>query len=342
MIGTLGYRDYKTNQVETNVKAAIKLEPIISLSPSASHIAVIPFHLSYGHIVVTGTSGGKTVQCLIDTGASSVQWSDTLGLAAKPLGVTFAHQSPYYTLAPRPAQWMLLKELRIGPLDIRACPGLAYAHLQSDDNESNMINIGNSVFAHFVVTIDYQKHELLIRRPGGSVPAFAKVQKSGPHSSAQQHSARTYVFNFEWQVPHDSSGLQALGPGQAILAGSIGGHPATMVLDTGAGNIGIAVTNAMLNSQLSQQYKASVSRNSLLEIKLLSKVEWSVGGSLHYRGLVILLPNSPDNGPPDALIGTQVMECYKVTIDYPDQKVFLRWDLPLHLLHNPADATKLR
>lgn len=321
---------YNARRLVSRYEAIRRLTPRTSLdSPGGGGREVhIPFRYRDGWIVIAATSGGKPVECVLDTGSSIPWWSTALPVSARHTGVTYPHYAPYHGTASGPAELMMLSELTLGPLKVYDVPGIAY---QPTGREwtARFLYLGNSVFAHTVLTIDYRRQELIVRQ-GGPRTALAGQQAAEKKPEPSRGRRLNFVprdqrLRFVWSVnPH------SLGPGYPTIAGTIAGHPARYGVDTGSAGVPLAIISEGMCSLLRQENQVVVQRSGYLGLEQTRSLTWSLG-KVAYRTPVWLVPDlAGATGDADALLGQPVLQNYGVTIDYPRRQILLQWNpLPL-------------
>jgi len=161
---------------------------------------------------------GRPVECLLDTGASSIMWPQWLHLDSQQLGFGYQQIGPVGPAVH--GEWMLSPHISIGDLHLTNVPteamgvprlsnavptkpGLQYALTEPI--------IGMFAFLPAVMTIDYAQKRLVLRNKDYDVTLYPHV----PH---------TVLIHYEKTQS-----------GRIVLLGTLGGHKARFLLDTGDG-----------------------------------------------------------------------------------------------------------
>lgn len=265
----------------------------------------VPFHLSAGNeILVEARINGKPIECMVDTGCSDILWNSELVLTKQRTGLqAAAYDAAQHTVT---IQESLLDRIQIGGLELRQMP--SYAVVSATAQASHLPILGNSVFAHTVLTIDYAKQELIIRSPSSNDKPFK--QRKNDH-----------VIDFEWGSPNVRGRF-----GSPCIRGSILSRPATFMVDSGWCGPTVAFTHRFYNHVL-PKFKTrktktgqAVSRLAFGESRVttLSCISWSFGGITAISPAAIVV----DLGPKaQAVFGYDTLRHFKTTIDYPHQKI---------------------
>jgi len=267
----------------------------------------VPFQLSSsGNIVITARINGKLVRCWIDTGCSDILWDSKLALTNRRTGLqTSAHDGGNHTVG---LQEAILDRVEIGGLKLRQMPSEAVVSEASQMN--SVIILGNSVFSHTVLTIDYAKRELVIRSSSPKQKLLA--QRDGDH-----------ILDFSWRVPNARGRF-----GSPYIRGSVMSLPANIMVDTGWGGGGptLALSRIFYDRVLPNLKRSRNKTGQAVggwtfgtsQITTLSRISWSFGGIEMTSSACILEGIPPEE---QAILGYDILRHFKTTIDYPHQKI---------------------
>lgn len=320
--------DYHRDRQEQQLFA---FRPTIILhSDHPYHEVRVPFRRDSGHIGLIATSLGRTINCTLDTGCVFAVWPRSLPLASTDAHLHYAQFTPFDPLQPRPADWRIVSDLKLGDYELQNCAGVAYNTDRSDSKQfPTALLIGYPAMAQVVLTIDYHKQELVFRDQSYDVTRLA----SGP---------RTYLMNMVSNPEETSEPTR-----QPLIAGTIGGYPVRLILDTGLAAGGVALANPKLISKIQQTVGGQPLFNMTTSGRALPDTTWSVG-SLVDQSPIDLMPDFVGDGV-DGVLGYEILRNYRITIDYGRHKVLLEWN-PLRedaqiriqsrkadVLHSPRD-----
>ena len=198
-------------------------------------------------------------------------------------------------------------------MSVLVAPSAPSAHLQANPNYQCLL--GNSIFSSIVVTIDYRLRSITFRN-------------ASYNPADQNHLPVTYSFPFYWA----SDTVSAKHFGLIVVLGTISGQPATLALDTGW-------SSDVMSIRQSAYHRLFPSSTSTRRDRSLLTAFGQAKG-VYVPDLVCGLrsddPHHPDlkfhqpalvtadqNDGVDAIWGYAVLKDYRVTIDYPRQRVFL-------------------
>jgi len=279
----------------------------------------VPFTLASGQICVQAKLDGQKVRCSIDTGAPFVLIPQSLNLvdadAVLYLSVKDADAGGN-TIEARRA---LLKSVQIGDYELRGVPVLVAPSAPSARSQANpdyYCLLGDSIFSSAVVTIDYHLRSVTFRN-------------ASYNPAKQSHLPMTHSFPFHWAPDKVKVSVEHFG--LIIVSGTISGQPATLALDTGWSSdmMGINHTAYQRLFPASPFTKRKVLNTTFGQAKgvyipdlvcsLKSDDPRHPDLKFHQPALVIA---DQDDGV-DAIWGYAVLRDYRVTIDYPRQRIFL-------------------
>jgi hypothetical protein len=275
----------------------------------------IPFQLQDEDILVKANLAGKTVECDIDTGFDIIAWAERLHIAGRKLpadiaGVDGAGQKLPFTP-------VLLPTLQIGDYKLWKVLGASAKAGKQDAKPTSFTfrpgQIGNLAFQQVVFTVDYQKHELILRQPAYDF-------------SSQPRGKQDMVF----EMPSADDDNPVTLP---VIQGVIEGRPARILLDTGWAGPEIGLTEAFhsaIRPTLAKEYpedrSEKISRNMIggaAQVERIPDVSFSLGDKPTWNVLCPALVISRTYTNVDAVIGPQVLGDFRVTIDYPRRKALL-------------------
>lgn len=290
----------------------------VELTPNAPDGSVhLPLTAANGLIYVRGSVSGKEVWFLIDTGSSTILWDSKLdfpGQSVNQPGLSFD--------AAANAAWeqeVILPEVKIGGFVLRnvSSSRVTIPEKAVQPALRGIVLLGTPAFQNLIVTIDYQKQELVLKKPEASEKTVTP-----PIGGAT-------VLDVQWATsPFER------GKGVPLVQGTIGGEPASIALDTGWGGEEIAVTSRFreriqpfLKQHDLEKAVKKVSKTLTLggveaeTIPYLSVLLGSDGakiGALRPATVMKALPTGAD-----AVIGHDILRFSRVTFDFARSKVTL-------------------
>lgn len=290
-------------------------DKVILHSDLRNQAVIIPFQLKNNLISVYAEFAHRKKECIIDTGSAAILWPQDAGLPArKTLSWGYAKDAlgnqvklTEYTVG----------SVKIGNYELLGVPTLAVSGDSSSSRSypdlRRVCDLGNSAFSETIMTIDYKKRILILQ--------------SSSYDPIQHCSKRCFVFPFQWKsrVPGASNF------GYLVIAAKTLGHPLSIVVDTGDSSPATTLTDSYAKAHLSEK---KLNRNWSQKTAFgETKADWLPSLKIFVPnarskppGLVIsqpavILPDQHDGA--DAIIGYAVLKDYRVTIDYPRQKILL-------------------
>jgi len=247
--------------------------------------------------------GGRQVECQLDTGSSSIMWPQWLHLDSQPLDFgywQFGQSGPAVR-----GEWVLSPQITIGDLRLTNVPteamgvprpsnavsiqpGLQYALKQPI--------IGMFAFLPAVVTIDYAQKRLTLRNIDYDVTRYPHV----PH---------TLLIHYEKTQS-----------GRIVLLGTLGGHKARFLLDTGEG--WAAVSAVFAHDYLASfpiEYAHTAKPEDRKSNPFIGPLAVDIHG-LKFKALDLYVADGV--GEADVCLGAALFRVCRVTID-PFRKVVL-------------------
>lgn len=283
----------------------------------------VPFQRSQGWVVVQADFSGRLTNCILDTGTPYIIWPASLRLSGNHTLVHYSEFAAYFTAYPGPAEWRILPSIRLGNYELHDCPTLAYGSEKSPIADFQKTDIGVAMnhapilgypaYARTVLTIDFQKQELIFRQPAYDITHLPS------HSGA-------YLLDMVKSETY---------PNVPVVLGTVAGHPVHIVLDTGSAVIGIGLTDEKLISAIKQQTGRNVIYNDRLGTEVVPDAVWSVGDLID-QSPIDLVPKLT-SGDVDAVLGYELLRNYRITIDFTRRKILLEWN-PLHDMQASHDV----
>ncbi len=272
----------------------------------------VPFRLdSYGGIFVKAQINGKPIECQVDTGCPGILWNAKLALTDQRTGFK-SHVSDAVN-HPASIQEALLNRVQVGGLELRQIPSEAVVSAAAQTNRLPLL--GNSVFAHTVLTIDYAKRELVIRL-------------SRPSDKLVAESPNGCVLDFQSEGPNVPGRF-----GRPYIRGGVMSLPTYLMVDTGWSTNTVGLTRAFY-SRVHAKLKGTSIKISpgtasfpfgKTHVTYLSHVFMSFGKSkaanpgIGVTNAAIIIDDLGPNA--QAVFGYSVLRHFKATIDYPHQRI---------------------
>jgi hypothetical protein len=266
----------------------------------------IPFRLySKKIITVSARINGKARECIVDTGCPDILWNSWLHLTDQRTGLQLPiiDAGNHTTLS----QEAVLDRIQIGGLELRHMPSYAIASGHSQSGAFPIL--GNSAFAHTVLTIDYIKREFIIR-------------PSIPNSIPVGVRDRDHTLDFHWVSPNPRGEA-----GVPCVRGNVMSLPMNVTIDTGWMDNSLGVTGNFYN-RLLPQLKANHIKSHKetigvtlgeTEVITISHLSWSVGEIAWASPAVAVDALQPGA---QAVLGWGFLRNFRTTIDYPQQKIW--------------------
>ncbi len=265
----------------------------------------IPFRLSNGVIIINAHINGKPMDCVVDTGCPIVFWASWLHLTDQRTGLEASIGDAGSHTAH--AQEAILDTVQIGGLKLHNLPSYAVA---ASRQSSAYLTLGNVLFAHTVLTIDYAKRELII-------------QPSVPNTVPAGVQDYRHTLNFRWFNPDERGEA-----GVPCVRGTVMLKPVNMTIDTGWYGGSIGITNRFYH-QLRTQIRAGrvkVHEKAMNVVfgttgtMAISRVSWSLGDITQASPALTVNTLAPEE---QAVFSPYLLKGYRTTIDYPQQKIWL-------------------
>ncbi len=256
-------------------------------------------------LVVWAKLAGKNVRCIVDTGCGSILWPRSLSLPVH-LGTNYAISSDVE------GHSVPIKTCDLDTVDLRGYRiqgvqtfAVETGSLPAQSTLSEFVLLGNAAFDRVVLTIDYHKKQLILRQP--------------EYNFAQQpHRACDRIIPFGWSSSGPNSQSR-----QPFIEGIIEGKPAHLEMDTGWGGdvIGIAkqfyYDKRLHLAQFPSTFKTPAGQT---KTSYIQRIAFSFANVNECFPAVLVSNLYPGL---DAVFGTQVLQHFRVTIDYPRRKILL-------------------
>lgn len=264
----------------------------------------VPFTQKKGLIYVQALWAGKQVNCVIDTGAIYISWPQTLNLKASPTGkqVQMLGIGGKHSIL---GEWVLAPNIKLGGFELENIPTISQKIVEKADGQKisiaeaegmNEIILGNTVFQNLVLTIDYQKQEIIFR--------------DRDYDITKNQSIKGYLVDLVWN------------DGNLIVIGQLANHPVRFQFDTG--NTMRLAVNIKFAQKYFANYPRSQSRTELASGTIFNENMPSINGNINGfnfdTGRLAIVPLDSDV---DALIGEPFLKNFRTTIDYGRSKILL-------------------
>ena len=255
-------------------------------SPEPYQAVHIPFVLRKGAIIVKAKLGDAYTECQIDTGALSNTWPDTLETKGADTGETGLVVNALGSVAPY--KQMVLPHVQMAGYEAFTVPGQAVNYRTENppraDQTEPLPHLTNAAFAHVVLTIDYEKRELVVRNPYYN---FANENR----------------LPGEFVLPFTMTGANRRTDGVPAVQCEVKGQPAQLVLAAGGGAESLGLFLAFAQ-------KIGVSATARVSVVPATAGQKPLSFE---RPAAIIYPFLPEaNG----IIGGPVLQNFRVTVDY--------------------------
>ena len=261
----------------------------------------IPFTLRDGGIHLKMVWAGRPVEALLDTGSAFVDWPQSLHLTSTSTAIPQDDDMAAGVVAH--GEWMVLSSIKAGGCEWRNMLTVASGEMKRSGPSKTVTSpeplLGAPAFRGTVLTIDYQKKEIIIRGASYDITRL-------PHHS------HDLLLTPEW--------VDGWLP---VLKGRLADHPARFALDSGCG--GVVITTRFANRLPLSSFGSDTTAK-------INGVQVHIRGLKYISGAVAGIPFREDEVPvvdlpvwthSDALAGTAFLERFRVTIDYTRHKVLL-------------------
>jgi hypothetical protein len=270
---------------------------------------LVPFTLKSGLIVIQASFGKQKIDCVFDTGSRELTWQN-IDLPSQPLHRTTTDYDRYSNVVP--AEWQKVSSLKLGDYETKdICALKLYTKQQAliqAGEEPIQVVLGNRVFAHTIVTIDYKKQVLIVRRPDYDLSHYAD----------QTHG--TLLDFTSCQTARDA-------PLYIVVGALVAGISVQGMIDTGHHSSSFAIDQGLRNRLTSLPYNEPYGNGNerwwtCPVTELTQPIRWSLGNISGCSPAKVLNGYSKLVGF-DANFGYEVLKNSRITIDYDRHKILL-------------------
>ena len=267
----------------------------------------VPFRMHCGGgIVIKARINEKPVDCIVDTGSPGILWASWLHFTERRTGLRMSVSDAGDNT--NATQEAMLDHVQIGGFELRDTP--SYAVEEGHSHLAALPVLGNSAFAHTVMTIDYARQELILQ------PSVANIVPSGVASSS-------HPIDFRWRKP----GVRGWS-GVPCIRGRVMSLPTDISIDTGWTEEDTDLTRSLYDRHLPQIQAGHVGVHKEMthfifgksESISISHISGSVGG-IFWAGPAVT-SGSPRLAA-QAVLGRSFLRNFRTTIDYPQRKIWL-------------------
>lgn len=292
------------------------------------HEIRIPFVLENGAIVVKANLSGKFLTCIFDTGSAVINWDAALNLRGKKTG-------DYNLITDggghiRIVDEYCLDSIQLGGYTLFGVPGYSVRAATNKKAAAptptqQKLLLGNALFAQVILTIDYQKRQLILRDPHYDLTQLPK-------------RAQDRTFDFSWADAGTNRSV-----GTPILQGKVGTNSARIGLDTGWGADEVGLVKKYYQEHIStpsptappaEQTTATTNMAfGTFDTAVVPQIPLSLDEDPLYQFTPpALLVTNWLSSEVDAIIGTEILQKFRITLDYTRKKA----------LFEPYDLTPVR
>jgi hypothetical protein len=263
----------------------------------------IPLILRKSQAFIEVNWSGRRIECLLDTGCSSILWPQWLHLDSQQL--EYGRPQLGQQGLPVRGEWVLSPRISIGDLHLTNVPTEAMGVPRPTASSSPGIGlqygltqpiIGMFAFLPAVMTIDYAQQKLTLRDSTYDVTLYPHV----PH---------TLLIHYDQTQS-----------GRIVLRGMLGGHKARFLLDSGEG--WASVSAAFVHDHLASlpiQHKKTARPEDRKSFPFVGPLGLNISG-MKYKALDFYVADQV--GEADVYLGAVLFRACRVTID-PFRKVVL-------------------
>ena len=309
------------------VLAATSPLPNYTLASSEPYHAVhVPLVIRNGEALVLAKLAGKSIWCQLDSGSSVTTWASWLHLPCQPTGLAVI--STDASAAELWSEIVFLPEVELGGYRVRNLVSSRTFTGEREDSPSNSYVhriplLSGTAFAPVVYTIDYVHSELIIRDHNYDVTAVARRKdgilldftlKQIPLPEIKPELVMTSLD--AWEVSQlKYSGIPFI---KSIVAGTI----TSTVLDTGWSGSGIGISEDYFRRNMkdkkwqTQKGKLFI-LNGSAEFDQISNVPFAFTSGEIFLTSAYIVPLAY------SVVGSGILQHYRVTIDYQRRKILL-------------------
>ena len=259
----------------------------------------IPFALRDGKIYLNMIWAGRPTNAILDTGSAFIAWPQSLHLTSTRTGIP--QDGKMAAGIVKQGEWAVLSSIKAGDCEWQDMLTVADGEMKRRGPLKTLAPpeplLGAPAFHRAVLTIDYQKKEIIIRESSYDITHL-------PH---QPHAL---LLTPEWVNGY-----------LPVLKGLIANHPAHFALDSGCDGIVISTRFArhLPHSSFGKATTANIN-GVQVSTRCLKQVAGTVADT-HFRANGARVLDLP--GDFDVLVGTNLLRPSRVTIDYTRHKVLL-------------------
>ena len=304
-------------------------KPNFTLNSTEPYHAVhIPVVIRNGEVLVLAKLAGKLIWCQVDTGSSMTAWASWLKLPCRPTGLLVgnADASAIASLS----DIVFLPEVELGGYQIRELvSSRTFTGEREDSPSSSYVHriplLSGTAFAPIVFTLDYAHSELILRdhtyditRPPRKKNDILLDFALKPVPIPDLYFAASKDNLDTWQ------GEQLKHGGIPYIKSLIAGNVASSILDTGWTGKAISISEGYFQKTMakkkwkSEQTDFSSTSGSAKSTQIANVPFAFPSGAVSLTPANILaLPMA------DSVIGSEILQHYRVTIDYQRRKILL-------------------
>jgi predicted aspartyl protease len=234
---------------------------------------------------VMASWSGRQIACQVDTGTGTIMWPQWLHLDTQQLHISRTQQWPNGVTTR--SEWMFTPRIAAGGLVLTNIPTEAIGFPEPTPTDPATLTspiLGMQAFNAFITTFDYRSKKLILRDTNYDV-------------TRQPRSAHSLLISY----PRDSDG-------RVVLLGTLAGHKARFLLDTGCFGIGVT-------SSFAQKYLSFVPNPATFGTgppPALHNLSGTLDGHPFHEPNVYVMKRP--NGP-DVALSFHFFSRYRVTID---------------------------
>lgn len=270
---------------------------------------LIPFTLKGGMIVIQARFGKQAIDGVFDTGCRELRWQN-IDLPSQSLHRTTTDYDRDSNTVP--AEWQQVSSLKLGDYEIKDICALKLdtkqQMLTQAGEEPIQVVLGNRVFAHTVVTIDYQKQVIIVRRPDYDFT---------------RHQDQTHGVMLEFTPCQTANSA----PLYIVVASQVASIPVHGMIDTAHNGANLIIDQDLRNRLTDLPYNTIYGNGNewwwtCHVTELTQPIPWAVGEVCGCSPAMVLKGYSKLVGF-DANSGYEVLKNSRITIDYDRHKILL-------------------
>ena len=292
-------------QASPNVNELYNHSRVILTSQKKYGEVDIPFTFRDGIICLQMTWSGKSVEAILDTGSSCVEWPETLHLTSMKTGLP--QEGVMAAGVTTDGEWRVVPSIKVGGCEWREMPTAAAGimKVQGSPNKGPQMKptapprplLGVPAFRNLVLTIDYQNKRIILRSPVYDITHLSRRPQDR-------------LLTPDWDQGY-----------LPILKGRLANRPARFAVDTGCEGIDITTKFA---HQLPSSYSYNTTTTNIngqpVKVQRLKHISGIVMARKLEAFYTLVMNISIQS---DALIGTVLLKHYRVTFDYTRGKLLM-------------------